>query len=41
MQVDPEALGIPDYRQVITSPMDLGTVRDRLAPGGQVVQGFA
>ena len=33
LQVDPEALGIPDYPSIISRPMDLGTVRDRLAPG--------
>ena len=32
-QVDPEALGIPDYPGVIKRPMDLGTIRDKLAPG--------
>lgn len=34
--MDPEALGIPDYRQVISHPMDLGTVCSRLAPGAQL-----
>ncbi len=28
--VDPEALRIPDYRDRISSPMDLGTVKERL-----------
>jgi hypothetical protein len=28
--VDPEALDLPDYRDLITSPMDLGTIFDRL-----------
>lgn len=31
--VDPEALGIPDYYSVISRPMDLGTVRQRLEAG--------
>ena len=29
--VDPEALGLHDYFKVIKEPMDLGTVRTRLA----------
>ena len=32
--VDPVALGIPDYPDVIKDPMDLGTVGDKLARGG-------
>jgi len=31
--VDPEALNIPDYRIVITQPMDLGTIEDKLRQG--------
>ena len=31
--VDPEALGLHDYFKVIKEPMDLGTVRTRLAGG--------
>lgn len=38
-QVDAEALGIPDYRQVVTHPMDLGTIRARLAPGAESAAG--
>lgn len=33
--VDPDALGIPNYRQIITEPMDLGTVARRLE-GNQI-----
>jgi hypothetical protein len=32
--VDPVALGIPTYFDVIKTPMDLGTVSARLARGG-------
>jgi hypothetical protein len=31
--VDPVALGLPDYLDVVKTPMDLGTVRRRLAEG--------
>ena len=31
--VDPVALGLPDYFDVVSTPMDLGTVRKRLAAG--------
>ncbi|TDH68416.1 hypothetical protein CCR75_000491 [Bremia lactucae] len=31
--VDPVALGIPDYYQVIKEPMDLGTIRNNLESG--------
>lgn len=31
--VDPVALGVPEYLEVITQPMDLGTVKGRLAQG--------
>lgn len=31
--VDPEAQGLPDYRDVVARPMDLGTVRQRLESG--------
>lgn len=27
--VNPKAMGIPDYPQIVKKPMDLGTVRDR------------
>ena len=33
MPVDPVAMKIPDYPLVVKHPMDLGTVRDRLANG--------
>mmetsp|Transcript_49014 Transcript_49014/g.129374 ORF Transcript_49014/g.129374 Transcript_49014/m.129374 type:complete len:562 (+) Transcript_49014:268-1953(+) len=33
MPVDPDALGIPWYRDVVTNPMDLGTVHARLEDG--------
>lgn len=31
--VDPEALGIPNYFDVVKEPMDLGTIHERLAAG--------
>lgn len=33
LQVDAEGLRLADYRQIIRRPMDLGTIRNRLAPG--------
>ena len=33
--VDPEALGLPNYFDVVTEPMDLGTILDRLSAGQQ------
>ena len=33
--VDPEALGIPNYRDVVKQPMDLGTIHSRLSVGEQ------
>ena len=35
MQVDPVAQRLPDYLRVVSSPMDLGTIHARLAPGGR------
>jgi len=35
--VDPDALGIPHYREVVPRPMDLGTVGSRLASGHYAV----
>lgn len=32
--VDPVKLGIPDYPTIITKPMDLGSVKARMASGG-------
>ncbi|CAM9690391.1 unnamed protein product, partial [Laminaria digitata] len=29
--VDPKAMNIPDYFQIVKNPMDLGTVSERLA----------
>lgn len=31
--VDPEALGLPDYFKVVKTPMDLGTISQRLLGG--------
>ena len=31
MQVDAKALGLHDYHKVIRQPMDLGTIKDKLA----------
>ena len=31
--VDPDALGIPQYREMIKQPMDLGTVKGKLEGG--------
>eukprot|EP01138_Halocafeteria_seosinensis_P008764 gb/GECG01008958.1/.p1 GENE.gb/GECG01008958.1/~~gb/GECG01008958.1/.p1 ORF type:complete len:1563 (+),score=226.99 gb/GECG01008958.1/:1-4689(+) len=31
--VDPDALGLPDYWEIVKNPMDLGTVRQRLESG--------
>jgi hypothetical protein len=31
--VDPDALGIPEYREKVPFPMDLGTVSRKLAKG--------
>ncbi|CAL8463497.1 g3031 [Coccomyxa elongata] len=31
--VDPDALGIPEYREIIRNPMDLGTIARRLESG--------
>lgn len=33
--MDVEGLGLTNYRQVIRTPMDLGTIRNRLAPGAR------
>ena len=33
--VDPEALGIPNYLDVVKQPMDLGTIYNRLSAGEQ------
>lgn len=33
--VDPEALGLPNYFDVVKQPMDLGTILDRLSAGEQ------
>ena len=33
LQVDPVALELDDYFDVIKQPMDLGTIQKRLAPG--------
>lgn len=33
--VDPEALGIPNYFEVVKEPMDLGTIYERLTEGEQ------
>ncbi|DBB03841.1 TPA: hypothetical protein ACH3X1_012936 [Trebouxia sp. C0004] len=33
--VDPEALGIPNYRDVVKQPMDLGTIHSKLFVGEQ------
>lgn len=33
--VDPEALGLPNYFDVVKEPMDLGTILDRLSAGEQ------
>lgn len=33
--VDPEALGIPNYFEVVKEPMDLGTIFDKLVVGEQ------
>lgn len=33
--VDPEALGIPNYLEVVTQPMDLGTIHHKLVEGEQ------
>ena len=35
--VDPDALGIPHYREIVPRPMDLGTVGSRLASGHYAV----
>jgi hypothetical protein len=32
--VDPAADGVPDYLTKISRPMDLGTMRDKMAAGG-------
>lgn len=32
-QVDAKALGLKDYNEIVTQPMDLGTVTERLANG--------
>jgi len=31
--VDPDALGIPQYRELVTNPMDLGTIKSKLEGG--------
>lgn len=32
--VDPIALGVPEYYQVIRQPMDFGTIQEKLKNGG-------
>ena len=32
--VDPDALGIPEYKTVIKNPVDLGTISDNVQRGG-------
>ena len=32
--VDPDALGIPEYRDIIKEPLDLGTISETLVAGG-------
>lgn len=31
--VDPQALGIPDYFEIVKKPMDLGTIRNNILTG--------
>lgn len=33
LPVDPDKLGIPQYREIIKQPMDLGTVKGKLEGG--------
>jgi len=35
--VDPDALGLPTYREIITEPMDLGTIKKLIENGGKYV----
>ena len=35
--VDPDALGLPTYREIVTEPMDLGTIKKLIEDGGKYV----
>lgn len=35
--VDPDALGLPTYREIVKEPMDLGTIKNLIEKGGKYV----